>query len=174
MFCGSALGKGEVYAAAARATGQALARRGVGLVYGGASVGTMGVLANAALEGGGEVHGVLPEALRHREIAHLELTELHIVQGMHERKALMTHLSDAFLVLPGGHGTLDELFEALTWSQLGYHDKPIGLWNVEGYWTPLLTMLDHMVEEELVQPENRARLITGDELEPLLDRLLDA
>lgn len=118
--------------------------------------------------------GVLPESLQAREIAHLDLTELHIVEGMHQRKATMTRLSDAFLVLPGGHGTLDELFEALTWSQLGYHDKPIGIWNVEGYWTPLLTMLDSMVEEELVHPVNRARLIAGDELEPLLDRLLAA
>jgi uncharacterized protein (TIGR00730 family) len=171
VFCGSLRGRSPAYAQAARATGQALAARGLGLVYGGSSIGTMRILADAALAGGAEVIGVLPESLRDRELAHEGLTELHSVRGMHERKAMMTALSDAFLVLPGGHGTLDELFEALTWSQLGYHQKKIGIWNVQGYWTPLLDMMDHMVAEQFVEPGNRARLLSGDELGPLLDRL---
>jgi len=152
--------------------GQTLAARGVGLVYGGASVGTMGIVADAALAAGGEVIGVIPEQLRDKELAHPGLTELHVVSGMHERKALMTDKCDAFLALPGGFGTLDELFEALTWSQLGIHDEPVGLWNVEDYWTPLVRLLDHMVEEAFVSPESRARLVVGERLEPLLDRLL--
>lgn len=172
VFCGSSRGRSAAYAEAARVTGETLAARGLGLVYGGSSIGTMKVLADAALEGGAEVIGVLPESLRKRELAHEGLTELRVVSGMHERKAMMTALCHAFLVLPGGHGTLDELFEALTWSQLGYHEKKIGLWNVQGYWTPLLAMMDHMVDEEFVEPENRARLLSGDELGPLLDQLL--
>lgn len=172
VFCGSSPGRGSLYTDAARDLGRALAERGLGLVYGGASVGTMGVLADAALDAGAEVVGVIPESMMEREIAHTKLTALHVVSGMHERKATMTRLCDAFLAIPGGHGTLDELFEALTWSQLGYHDRPIGLWNLEGYWTPLLRLMDHMVAEEFVRPANRARLIEGDALGPLLDAIV--
>lgn len=172
VYCGSALGRQPVYAEAAAEVGRALARRGVGLVYGGAAIGTMGIVADAALAGGAEVIGVVPRVLEAREIAHAGLTELHVVDGMHARKAKMTELSDAFLALPGGYGTLDELFEALTWSQLGIHDHPVGLWNVQGYWTPLIALLDAMVEEGFLASTNRARLLTGDALEPLLDRLL--
>ena len=171
MFCGSAPGTRPEYVAAAEELGRALAERSIGLVYGGASVGTMGKLADAALGAGGEVVGVIPEALVELEVAHDGLTELHIVRGMHERKAKMTELAHAFIVLPGGHGTLDELFEALTWSQLGYHERPIGLWNVVGYWTRLLQLMDHMVAEGFVQAHNRARLIHEASLEPLLRRL---
>lgn len=173
VFCGSAAGKRPEYREAAAAVGRALAARGVGLVYGGSSIGTMGVVADAALAAGGEVIGVMPIRLDEREIAHRGLTELHVVPGMHERKSKMTALSDAFLALPGGYGTLDELFEALTWSQLGYHESPVGLWNVRGYWTPLITLLDGMVAEGFLAPTNRARLLTGDALDPLLDRLLE-
>ncbi|MCA9607237.1 MAG: TIGR00730 family Rossman fold protein [Myxococcales bacterium] len=172
VYCGSAPGKRPAYQEAAAAVGRSLARRGVGLVYGGAAVGTMGIVADAALAEGGEVIGVMPRQLDEREIAHRGLTELHVVSGMHERKAKMTALSDAFLALPGGFGTLDELFEALTWSQLGIHAQPVGLWNVEGYWTPLISLLDRMVDEGFLAPANRARLVSGDALDPLLDRLL--
>jgi len=174
VFCGSSSGARPEYAAAAAQLGRALAERGVGVVYGGASIGTMGVVADAALAAGGEVIGVIPRSLQEHEIAHPGLTELHVVDGMHERKAKMTWLSDAFVALPGGFGTLDELFEALTWSQLGYHDNPVGLWNVQGYWTPLLALLDAMVEQGFLKERNRERLIAGDALEPLLERLLQA
>ncbi|MCB9596516.1 MAG: TIGR00730 family Rossman fold protein [Sandaracinaceae bacterium] len=172
VFCGSNPGRSPVYADAARQVGDTLARRGLGLVYGGAARGTMGVIADAALAAGGEVIGVIPEHLNSHEIAHEGLTELHVVDGMHSRKAMMTELCDAFLTLPGGYGTLDELFEALTWSQLGIHDHPVGLWNVRGYWTPLLTLLDGMMAEGFLQPANRERLVVDDALDPLLDRLL--
>jgi len=172
VFCGSSPGARPEYAEAAALVGRTLAERGVGLVYGGASVGTMGVIADAALAAGGEVIGVIPTSLQAHEIAHPGLTELHVVDGMHARKAKMTALSDAFLTLPGGYGTLDELFEALTWSQLGIHGNPVGLWNVQGYWTPLLTLLDAMVEQGFLKSSNRERLIAGDALAPLLDQLL--
>lgn len=172
VFCGSAPGRRPEYVDAARELGARLAAEGVGLVYGGSSLGTMGVLADAALEAGGEVIGVIPESLKEREIAHTGLSQMHVVAGMQERKAKMTELCDALLTLPGGHGTLDELFEVLTWSQLGVHDKPIGLWNVAGYWSPLLALMDHMVAEGFVRPANRARLLEGEDLPPLLQRLL--
>ncbi len=173
VFCGSSPGRGSAYVEAARALGRALAGRGVGLVYGGASVGLMKELADAALEAGGEVVGVIPEVLRERELEHRGLTALHVVDGMGARKARMVELSDAFLALPGGHGTLDELFEVLTALQIGaLRGKPVGLWNVGGYWTPLLTLMDHMEREGFTRPIDRARLIDAAELEPLLDQLL--
>ena len=147
VYCGSSPGRRPIYLESAVAVGQTLAARGIGLVYGGASVGTMGAMADAALEAGGEVIGVMPRTLVDREVAHASLTELHVVEGMHERKAKMTALSDGFLAMPGGLGTLDELFEALTWAQLGIHDRPIAIWNVEGYWDPLLAMLDRAQDE---------------------------
>src|SRR4051812_49148308 len=147
VFCGSNPGARPEYAAAARAVGRALAERGRGLVYGGGNVGLMGVCADAALAAGGEVIGVIPDALQTAEVAHGGLTRLHVVRTMHERKALMADLSDAFAALPGGFGTLDELFEILTWAQLGIHAKPVAILNVAGFFDPLLAMLDHQTAE---------------------------
>ncbi|HBQ09635.1 MAG: TIGR00730 family Rossman fold protein [Sandaracinaceae bacterium] len=172
VFCGSSPGSRPIYLEGARAVGRALAERGVGVVYGGASVGCMGAVADAALEAGGEVIGVIPHSMVDRELAHPGLTDLHVVEGMHERKALMTALSDAFLALPGGHGTLDELFEALTWAQLGIHAQPIGVWNLEGYWDPLFAMLDRVVEEGFLRPHHRTLLLSSHALEPLIDSLV--
>lgn len=172
VFCGSSPGRRPIYRDAAVMLGRALAERGDGLVYGGSSVGLMGAVADAVLDGGGEAIGVIPRSMVDRELAHGRLSELHVVGTMHERKAMMVSLSDAFLALPGGHGTLDELFEALTWSQLGIHAKPIGVWNVDGYWDPLLAALDHMCAEGFVRPSDRARLIAERELDVLLSRLL--
>ena len=172
VFCGSAMGKSPIYRRSAMALGEALAKRGVGLVYGGASIGTMSAVADAALEAGGEVIGVIPQTIADREVAHEGLTELLVVDSMHTRKARMTELSDAFLALPGGHGTLDELFECLTWSQLGIHAAPIGAWNVNGYWTPLASWMEHMVSEGFLRDADRKRLRIETRLDPLLDALL--
>jgi uncharacterized protein (TIGR00730 family) len=158
------------YAEQAAALGKLLAQRGIGLVYGGASVGTMGVVADAALAAGGEVIGVIPEALSSVEIAHAGLTELHVVVDMHERKAKMAALSDGFLALPGGAGTLEELFEVWTWAQLGLHGKPIGLVDVDGYYGPLMAFADHMVTEGFVKADYRNLLLTDPDPAVLLDR----
>ena len=171
VFCGSRPGARPAYAAAARATGAALAARGWGLVNGGGRVGLMGETSDAVLDGGGEAIGVLPRALLEREVGHREMTRLHVVETMHERKALMAELSDAFLVLPGGIGTLEELFEVWTWAGLGYHAKPVGLVNVEGYYDGLLGFLDHAAAEGFFYPEQRARLVTGTAPEAVLDRI---
>jgi uncharacterized protein (TIGR00730 family) len=170
VFCGSSPGAGPDYAALARRLGQALAASGVGLVYGGAQVGLMGIVADSALAAGGSVVGVIPRALEELELAHRGLTELHVVESMHERKALMAELSDGFIALPGGMGTLEELFEVLTWAQLGMHRKPCGLLDVGGYFTRLLGFLDHMVEQGFLRPVHRAMVLV--ESEP--DRLLGA
>jgi len=154
LFCGSSVGAGPKYLAAAKSLGQQLAGSGWGLVYGGTSIGLMGAAADAALSGGAEVIGVLPQALQDREIAHRGLTKLHLVGSMHERKALMASLSDAFIALPGGYGTLDEFFEIVTWAQLNIHSKPCVLINTEGYYDSLLRFLDHAVSEEFVRPAN--------------------
>lgn len=172
VFCGSSEGARPAYREAAERLGRTLASRGHGIVYGGASVGLMGALADAALAAGGEVIGVIPQSLVEREIAHSRLSALHVVATMHERKATMASLADAFLALPGGNGTLDELFEALTWQQLGIHGKPIGAWDVEGYFAPLVRAMDHAVAEGFLRPRDRARLILGAELDPLLTALL--
>src|SRR5437868_12153773 len=172
VFAGSASGQREGYARAAREFGSELARRGFGMVYGGASVGLMGVCADAALAGGAEVVGVLPRALTSREIAHQGLTELRIVGSLHERKAVMSALSDAVVALPGGCGTLDELFKAITWSQLGLHEKPIGLLDVDGYFGPLFAFLEHMSAEGFVRPA--LLLVHARTARELLDRLLQA
>jgi uncharacterized protein (TIGR00730 family) len=171
VFCGSSPGARPAYRAAAEALGQALAKRGIGLVYGGASVGLMGAVADAALAAGGEVIGVLPRALATRELCHERLTELRLVDSMHERKAQMGDLADGFLALPGGVGTLEELFEILTWAQLGLHAKPCAVLEVGGYFAPLLAFLDRAVAERFVRPEHRAMLLVGDEPEPLLDAM---
>ncbi|WP_284750482.1 TIGR00730 family Rossman fold protein [Amycolatopsis sp. RTGN1] len=170
VFCGSSMGFSPRYAEQAAALGKLLAQRGIGLVYGGASVGTMGVVADAALAAGGEVIGVIPEALSSVEISHAGLSELHVVADMHERKAKMAALSDGFLALPGGAGTLEELFEVWTWAQLGLHGKPIGLVDVDGYYGPLVTFADHMVTEGFVKPEYRELLMVDADPAVLLDR----
>ncbi|WP_026360296.1 TIGR00730 family Rossman fold protein [Amycolatopsis nigrescens] len=155
VFCGSSMGFDPVYAEQARALGTLLAERGIGLVYGGASVGTMGAVADAALAAGGEVIGVIPEHLSRVEIAHAGLTKLHVVADMHQRKAKMAELADGFLALPGGAGTLEELFEVWTWAQLGLHSKPIGLVDVAGYFQPLREFVDHMVDAGFLRTEHR-------------------
>ena len=168
VYCGSSNGAEAKYLEVARQTGRTIAERGFGLVYGGASIGTMGAVAEGALEAGGEVIGVIPKVIAEHEIAHTGLTKLHIVEGMHERKALMTALSDRFLVLPGGLGTLDELFEAMTWRWLGIHDNPIALLDVDGYWDPLLAALDSFVEAGFVRAAQRDRLRVDSAVEALL------
>jgi uncharacterized protein (TIGR00730 family) len=171
VFCGSTTGGSPLYVEAARRLGTALARRGITLVYGGASVGVMGAVANGVLAAGGQAIGVMPRALFPREVAHAGLTELREVGSMHERKALMADLADAFIALPGGIGTMDEWFEAWTWAQLGIHAKPLGLLNAGGYFDLLLAFLDRMVEERFLQRRHRALALVDREAEPLLDRL---
>jgi uncharacterized protein (TIGR00730 family) len=161
VFSGSRPGSRPAYAKAARELGAAIAEARMGLVYGGASVGLMNDVAEATLAAGAEVIGVMPQSLVDREVAHHGLTQLHVVQTMHERKALMYQLSDGFIVLPGGFGTLDEMFEVLTWGQLGMHHKPIALFNVEGFWEPLMGLLFHFVKEGFV-PEDQLGLVTID------------
>lgn len=151
--------------------GEALARRGIGLVYGGASVGLMGRIANAAIEAGGEVIGVLPEALKHRELAHPNLSAMHVVGSMHERKAKMAELADGFIALPGGLGTLDELFEMLTWGQLGIHTKPVGLLDVRGFFAPLIEMIDAYVAAGFVDRSQRDALAIAHDPDALIDML---
>ncbi|CAA9456857.1 MAG: Lysine decarboxylase family [uncultured Rubrobacteraceae bacterium] len=171
VFCGSSEGLRPSYAAAARRMGKMIARRGLRLVYGGGRVGLMGVLADAALEEGGEVVGVIPEALVTRELAHANLTQLYVVGSMHERKALMADLSDGFVTLPGGYGTLEELLEVLSWAQLSIHEKPCALLDVDGYWEPLAALFDKAVTEGFVRPNHRSLILTGEDPELLLDRM---
>ncbi len=159
-----------MYVEAAQSLGRLLASEGIGLVYGGAHVGTMGALADAALAAGGEVVGVMPQQLVDREIAHRGLSQLHVVADMHERKAQMAAFSDAFIALPGGAGTLEELFEVWTWAQLGLHDKPVGLLDVEGYFSHLGALVDHMVEEEFMLPSYRDGLLIEQDATTLLTR----
>lgn len=171
VFCGSSSGMRPGYATAARELGNLLAERKIGLVYGGGSVGLMGILADAALAAGGEVIGVIPQSLADKEVAHRGLTELRIVDTMHERKAVMAERADAFIAMPGGFGTLDEFFEILTWAQLGIHGKPCGLLNVEGYFDSLLEYLDHAVNERLLKPAHRELILVENEPDKLLARL---
>src|SRR2546430_4734239 len=172
VFAGSNDGARDSYLISAHELGAEIARRGYGLVYGGASCGLMGACADAALAGGAEVVGVLPRALTTREIAHTGLTEMRIVGSLHERKAVMSALSDAVVALPGGCGTLDELFEAITWGQLGLHEKPIGVLDTGGYWAPLVSLLEHINAEGFVRPA--LRLVRAPDAAALLDQLLKA
>ena len=174
VFCGSAFGSSPAYLAEAVAFGSEAARRGLRLVYGGARVGLMGAVADAALAAGGKVTGVIPEAMVDREIAHTGLTELRVVATMHERKSTMAQLADAFVALPGGLGTLEELFEVWTWGYLGIHQKPYGLLNVGGFYDPLIAFLDHAVREGFVRPTQRTMLAVGARVPDLLDELCDA
>jgi uncharacterized protein (TIGR00730 family) len=171
VFSGSLPGVRPLYSRAADKLGRALAHRGLGLVYGGASVGLMGALADAALAERGEVIGIIPEALVRKEIAHPGLSELRVVSSMHERKATMAELAGAFIALPGGLGTLEELFEVLTWAQLGLHTKPIGLLDVAGFYQPVLSTLQHMVSEGFIPAAHMQLLVARSEPEPLLDAL---
>jgi uncharacterized protein (TIGR00730 family) len=174
VFCGAYRGSKSMYVQAAYDTGAMLAERGIALVYGGGNIGLMEVLADAALERGGVVIGVIPESLRVREVAHTGLTELRVVGSMHERKALMADLSDGFLALPGGLGTLEELLEITTWGQLGLHRKPMGLLNVGGYFDLLLAQLDRAVEDGFLRPEHRRLLMVADGVSSVLDALMKA
>ena len=171
VFCGSSAGVRSEYAQAAAATGELIARRGLGLVYGGGRVGLMGVLADSALRAGGRVIGVITQALQDREVAHDGLTELQVVRTMHERKAMMARLSDAFLVLPGGIGTMEEFFEVWTWGQLGIHKKPYGLLNVDDFYTPLIEFLDHAHRAGFIRAAQRAQVAVASDANALLDAL---
>ncbi len=163
VFCGSNPGARPDYVAAAQATGRAIAKAGLTLVYGGASVGCMGALANAALGEGGRVVGVIPQSLIDKEIAHKGLSSNIVTHSMHERKAKMAAMADGFIALPGGAGTMEEMFEIWTWGQLGLHDKPLALLNVAGFFDPLRTFLDHQTDEAFMKPAHRAMLLTGDD-----------
>ena len=171
VFCGSSPGRGDAYLSAARALGGEIASRGLGLVYGGAHVGLMGAVADAALGAGGHVVGVIPEALRDKELAHDGLAELVVTGSMHERKAIMAERADAFVALPGGLGTLEELFEVWTWSQLGFHAKPCGLLNISGYYDRLIEFLECSVDEGFVRSQHRAMLSVASAAADLLDQL---
>jgi len=171
IFCGSSTGVRSEYADAAKAMGQALLRRRIGLVYGGGCVGLMGTVADAVMGGGGEVIGVIPEALVTRELAHGDITQLIIVHSMHDRKAKMAELADAFIALPGGYGTFEEFCEILTWAQLGLHRKPCGILNVNNYYEPLLRLFDNAVAEGFLRPGNRRLVIEETDPSRLLDML---
>ena len=170
VFCGSNSGSDPAYTEAARSLGRLLARDGIGLVYGGGSVGLMGEVADAVLQSGGEVTGVIPHALWAREVGHRGLTDLRIVETMHERKALMADLSDAFIALPGGLGTLEEIFEIWTWAQLGLHAKPVGFLDINGFYSPLMQFLDRAVRERFLKDAHRAIAIVDSDAEKLLRR----
>ncbi|KGA95582.1 LOG family protein [Alkalihalobacillus alcalophilus ATCC 27647 = CGMCC 1.3604] len=172
VFCGANEGSEPVYMERARLLGEEIAKNNLGLVYGGATVGCMGAVADAVMKAGGEVVGVIPEKLASVEVAHRQITELHIVQTMHERKAMMAEKADAFIALPGGAGTMEEWFEVLTWAHIGYHNKPCCLLNVNGYYTPLLELFEHMIKQGFVKESYRKLIIMEDEPAQLLQRIL--
>lgn len=171
VYCGSNRGGRPIFAEAASALGRELAARGIGLVYGGGHVGLMGVLADAVLQGGGEVIGVIPQTLQDKELGHRGLAELHVVNSMHERKQLMADLSDGFMALPGGVGTLEELFESFTWLQLGFHEKPVGLLNVAGFYDGLVAFMRHLRNEGFLKPEHEQCLLMDADAARLLARM---
>jgi hypothetical protein len=171
VYCGSATPADPVYIETARLVGRTLAQKGIGVVYGGGRLGLMGALADSALEAGGEVIGVIPEALVGSEVAHKGCTELHVVPGMHERKRMFTDLSDGFMTLPGGVGTMDELWEAISWAQLGYHAKPVGLLNAAGFYDQLIAFNTHMISVGFIREQHKGILIADDQLERLLTRM---
>jgi hypothetical protein len=172
VFCGSSSGANPLYVDAARLMGRTLARRGIGVVYGGGGVGLMAAVADAALEEGGQVIGVIPRALQLRELAHSGLTALHVVGSMHERKAKMAELAHGFVALPGGMGTLEEFAEILTWAQLGLHERPCGLLDVAGYYRPLVSFFDHATVEGFLKPEHRKLVLVADDPDALVDQFL--
>lgn len=171
VYCGSSAGADPDFGGTANALGAEMAVRGIDLVYGGGRLGLMGIVADAVLDGGGEVHGVIPQALIDLEVAHTGATHLHVVAGMHERKAMMTELTDAFIVLPGGIGTFDELFEAWSWNALGYHAKPFILLNVAGFYDQLIAFLDHVTEAGFMSPARRAQLLVAETIPDALAKL---
>jgi uncharacterized protein (TIGR00730 family) len=171
VFCGSSRGADPAYAAAAEQTGRELASRRIELVYGGGNVGLMGILADSMLRAGGQVIGVIPKALVAKEVAHRGLPDLRVVKTMHERKALMAELADGFIALPGGMGTFEEVFEVLTWAQLGLHSKPCALLDASGFFKPLLQLLDHAVAEHFIRPAHRSMILVGAETGSLLERM---
>ena len=170
VFCGSSGGTDPAFSAAAKMVGEVLARRGLELVYGGGNVGLMGIVADAAIAAGGKVVGVIPQSLVDRELAHRGITDLRIVDSMHVRKAMMADLSDAFIALPGGYGTLEELCEILTWAQLGLHQKPFGLLNVQKFYDGFIAHIDHAVNMKFIRPQHRELLMTSDTIEGLLEQ----
>ncbi len=172
VYCGSNTGNREEYVVAAEALAAALVARNIGLVYGGASRGIMGALADSMRASGGEVIGIIPEALMHKEISHPNLTELRVVDSMHARKAMMAELADGFIALPGGFGTLEELVEVLTWAQLEFHSKPCGLLNIAGYYTSLLEFFDHASNEGFVRTQHRGMVLTATDADSLLDQFI--
>ncbi|MGE0178588.1 MAG: TIGR00730 family Rossman fold protein [Sphingomonas sp.] len=174
VYCGSAMGADPAFAETARALGRRMAERRIGLVYGGGRLGLMGVVADAVMAAGGEAHGVIPKALVDLEVAHNGLTDLHFVANMHERKAKMTELTDAFVAIPGGIGTLDELFEAWSWNALGYHAKPFALLNVHGFWDGMIQFLDHVTESGFMSPARRAQLLVAGGIDEAIDVLTAA
>jgi uncharacterized protein (TIGR00730 family) len=173
VFCGSSFGVNPAYVKAANKLGKAIAKRNICLVYGGARVGLMGEIASTVIRAKGEVIGVIPKDLVEKEVAHSNLSDLRIVGTMHERKSLMAELSDGFIAMPGGFGTIEEIFEAITWAQLSFHDKPCGFLNIKGYYNDLIKFLDHSVEENFIVPEHRAMIVIDDDPESLLDKFLN-
>ena len=170
VYCGSSPGSGSLYLDAARTAGREIVDMGIGIIYGGGNVGIMGQLAAAAFEAGGEVIGVVPRDLVTEEIANFELTDLLVVPTMHDRKTMMIEMADGFIALPGGFGTLEEIFEAITWAQLGYHNKPCGLLNVDGYFDELLNFLDRSTEAEFIHKKHRAMLYVGEDIGELITK----
>ena len=173
VYCGSSPGRIEAYGSAGCALAKSLVSRNIRLVYGGAGIGIMGMVADQVLKLGGQAIGVIPKALAHKEVAHKNLTELHVTQSMHERKMLMAELSDGFIALPGGIGTLEELLEIWTWAQLGFHNKPCGLLNIEGYYDSLIGFLDHVLAEQFVKKDHHAMLIVETNPDALLDHYIN-
>ncbi|MDX8046454.1 TIGR00730 family Rossman fold protein [Gracilibacillus sp. S3-1-1] len=171
VYCGSSSGRNPVYMKEARKLGKLLADSGISLVYGGSKVGCMGAVADGVLENGGNVIGVLPKKLSDVEIAHEKLTELHIVEDMHERKAMMSDYADGFIALPGGTGTLEEWFEVFTWAQIGYHKKPCALLNINQYYDPIMTLFDHMIEQGFVKDDYKKLILIENNAEQLVERM---
>lgn len=174
VYCGSSMGAKPQYEQCARELGLAMVERGIDLVYGGGKLGLMGIIADTVMNAGGQVFGVIPEALRDHEVAHRGITELYVVKDMHERKAKMTELTDAFVAIPGGIGTLDELFEAWTWRSLGYHNKPFALLDVDGYWHHLSQFLNGVADQKFMSADRRKLLIERDKINDVLDELASA
>ena len=174
VFCGSRNGASKAYTLGAITLGKELAKRNITLVYGGSSIGLMGTIADTVLQEGGKVIGVMPRMLADRELAHKHLTELHIVETMHERKAKMAELSEAFVAMPGGAGTLEEFFEVFTWAQIGIHQKPLGLYNVNQYYEPLRSLLYHMADEQFMSEEHKSLAVIENDASKLLDQLANA
>lgn len=171
IYCGSATGNKDIFAEQAYLLGQTIARRGCSIVYGGADVGLMGAVANGVMDAGGKVVGVIPEFLKKKELEHKAITEMHVVDTMHERKAMMSQLADSIIALPGGYGTMEELFEMLTWGQLALHKKPMGLLNTANFYDPLISLRDRMIGDGFLKEEYRTLLIVDDNIDSLLDKM---